>query len=102
MGFEGHRTVSQFQKALAFKVCILNSLMHLSCCNLPMNALALLYAPIQVFLSLFFNTSCIVLLINAALPSTVSNVSIAGQRILVGQYAGFDVSWHVSVGAGIG
>lgn len=91
--FEGQHTVSQFQKGLAFKVRSSSTMDRLDVQMVLLSA--------QLFLVLFLNTACIVLLINAALPSTVSDLNVNGQRVLVGQYSGFDVSWHVSVGAGL-
>ena len=92
--FEGHRTVSQFQKALAFKVSVE---FCFACAAIDASHICFL----QVFLSMFLNTACIVLLINAAMPATVASISIGGLKIFTGQYSGFNVAWHVSVGAGI-
>ncbi|RYY37503.1 hypothetical protein EON62_01075, partial [archaeon] len=72
-GFEGHRFVSGMQRAVAWKV----------------------------FLSLFLNTACLALIINAALPGSAAELEVAGTRLFSGRYSGFDVRWHVSVGAGI-
>jgi hypothetical protein len=71
--FEGHGSLSKREQAVAFKT----------------------------FLALFLNTACIVLIINAALPSTVGNLSIGGYAVFVGEYSGFDITWHTSVGAGL-
>lgn len=71
--FEGHPSVASLQRAISVKV----------------------------FLSLFLNTALLVLLINAALPASLSSVHIGGAQVFAGKYSGFSVSWHVAVGASI-
>jgi hypothetical protein len=71
--FEGHKSVSKREQAIAFKTAV----------------------------SLFLNTACIILLINAALPDTFSSVKVDGSAVFIGTYRGFDFSWHTTVGAGL-
>ncbi len=54
-----------------------------------------------MFLSLFLNTACIVLLINAALPTALSQYTLNGQPVFAGSHVGFDKSWHTTVGASL-
>jgi len=55
----------------------------------------------KVFMAFFLNTACIVLIINAALPAAVSNVTLGSTRLFNGSYAGFDTRWHTTVGVSI-
>lgn len=72
-GFQGHPSIVAQEKAVAFKV----------------------------FISLFLNTACIVLLINSAPPEALSQYSLNGQPVFAGQHTGFDTTWHTEVGASI-
>lgn len=71
--FEGHPSIVAQERAIAFKV----------------------------FISLFLNTSCIVLLINATPPDALSQYTLNGQPVFAGQHTGFDHSWHTDVGSSI-
>lgn len=55
----------------------------------------------QVWMALFLNTALLVLLVNAALPSTASDASVLGHHLFVGQQTGFTETWHYSVGANL-
>lgn len=71
--YEGHPSVVAQEKAIAFKV----------------------------FVSLFLNTACIVLLINAVPPAALSTLALNGAPIFFGSHSDFDVSWHTTVGSSI-
>lgn len=51
---------------------------------------------IRAFFALFFNTGCLVLLVNAALPTAAGTSSF-----LTGTYTSFDVRWQATVGTSI-
>lgn len=55
----------------------------------------------QVWIATFLNTALLVLLVNAALPSTASSASVGGHQLFIGQQTGFTETWHYSVGAGV-
>jgi hypothetical protein len=71
--FEGHPTIGSLHSAIAIKV----------------------------FFSLFLNTAILILVINAALPASISSVTIAGQKIFYGSYASMDIRWQVAVGSAV-
>jgi len=71
--FEGHPSVAAMNQAIALKV----------------------------FLSLFLNTAIICLIVNAALPTSLSNLTLGQDKVFSGQYTGFDARWHVAVGCSI-
>lgn len=53
------------------------------------------------FIALFANTSLIALIINAALPASISSVTVGTGVAFNGSYTSFDARWHAAVGSAI-